>query len=491
MKLNELVTAIGAVTECDADIGRIEYDSRIATADTLFVCLVGASADGHDYAPVAYQSGCRAFLTERVLDLPSDAVQIVTKDTRAALADISAKFYGYPARELRIIGITGTKGKTTTALLVSAILNKSGMNCAYIGSNGVMINGVTHETMNTTPESRDLHRYFRLMADSGVKYAVIEVSSQALAHHRVRGIEFEAAAYTNLSPDHIGAGEHRDFDDYMMSKEKLFSSHGAKHIVYNADDDYAHIMIKNATGECVSYGINADADYKGGGISPYRDETSLGVRFEVSHAGGYTDVSLRSPGKFSVYNGLCAIAICRCLGVTTEDSAAALRTAAVQGRFEIVDGLRGRTFIIDYAHNGLSLTSALGVLKEYNASRLICVFGSVGGRTKGRRAELAHAASNMADLCIITSDNPNYELPSDIISDIVASYDGPAPYITIEDRDEAVRCAVRLSREGDIVLFAGKGHETYQLIYGKKEPFSERDIIMDECDALLRETQNV
>lgn len=491
MKLNELMTAIGAVTDSEAEIGRIEYDSRIATSDTLFVCLVGASADGHDYAPVAYQSGCRAFLTERMLDLPSDAVQIVTENTRAALADISAKFYGYPAGQLKIIGITGTKGKTTTALLVSAILNKNGMNCAYIGSNGVMINGVTHETVNTTPESRDLHRYFRMMVDSGVKYAVIEVSSQDLAHHRVRGIRFEVAAYTNLSPDHIGTGEHPDFEDYMMSKASLFSSYGAGHIVYNADDDHAGTMIKNATGECVSYGIQSEADYRGGGISPYRDETSLGVRFEVAHGGEYTEVSLRSPGGFSAYNGLCAIAICHCLGISPADSAAALRTTAVQGRFEIVDGLRGRTFIIDYAHNGLSLTSALSVLREYNAARLICVFGSVGGRTKGRRAELAHAASNLADFCIITSDNPNYELPSEIIADIVANYDGPAPYLTIEGREEAVRSAVRLSREGDIVLFAGKGHETYQLIYGKKEPFSERDIILDECDAVIRAAQNV
>lgn len=492
MKLDEIIKGFPceAFGDLDREIDEIEYNSARCTAYSLFFCLRGATADGHRYAPDAYSRGCRAFVCDHRLDLPSDATQIICEDTRASLASLSATFYGNPAKKLKIIGITGTKGKTTTSLLVSSILNEAGHPCAYIGSNGVLIKDRHIDTVNTTPESRDLHHYFKLMVDAGIEYAAIEVSSQALAHHRVDGITFAAGVFLNLSEDHIGAGEHPDFEDYRYSKSRLFSEHDPKVTVYNADDAYSEGMIEGARGKRVSVSATGkDADYSASAIKPYRDEYYLGVSFDLRADERTIPVRLCSPGAFSVSNALAAIAVCESLGVPAQTSANVLAHTSVLGRCEIVEGLPGRTFVIDYAHNGVSLTNTLKVLRDYEPTRLICIFGSVGGRTRGRRAELAHASSNLADMSIITSDNPDFESPEGIIAEIVANYDGPAPYRVIPDREAAVREAVRLSEPGDIVLFAGKGHETYQLIHGEHVPFSEREIIRDECSVMLLENK--
>lgn len=261
MKLNDLVRHIDHTGASDAEITAITYDSRKAGPGALFVCLVGAWLDGHTYARSAYDQGCRAFLVEHTLDLPADAAQIVTDDTRAALAVIGADFYGNPARELHIIGITGTKGKTTTALLTAAILTEAGLSCAYIGSNGVNIAGQHEATANTTPESLELHRLFRKMLDAGVHHVVLEVSSQALRHHRVDGVPFEVVAFTNLSEDHIGPGEHPDFEDYKAAKRRLFAEYDARVMVYNADDETSAYMREGFRGQTVSFGIQNPADY--------------------------------------------------------------------------------------------------------------------------------------------------------------------------------------------------------------------------------------
>ena len=421
------------------------------------------------------------FLCERRLELPPDAVQAITPDTRAALAVISADFYGRPADRLHVIGITGTKGKTTTALLIAAILNAAGKNCAYIGSNGVIINGKRTETVNTTPESRDLHHYFNLMTGASVRYAVLEVSSQALAHHRVDGIRFETVVFTNLSEDHIGQGEHPDFADYRSSKRRLFTSHGAKYAVYNADDPAAEFMLEDFAGEKISYGIQCQADYNAFDLSRYRTATTLGVDFYCRKGSRTEHVHLMSPGMFSVYNGLAAMAVCELFQISRDFSARVLQNTPVQGRFEVIPGIPGRTFIIDYAHNGLSLTNALKTLREYEPGRLICVFGSVGGRTKGRRKELAQAASALADYCIITSDNPDFEPPEDIVNDIASYMEADSNYECIIDRRAAIFRAVQMAQDGDILLFAGKGHETYQLVCGNKQPFVEREIVLEAC----------
>lgn len=483
MKLSTLIKNIPHSGEGECDITNIVYDSRRAHEGCLFVCLTGALRDGHEFAPKAYEGGARAFLVERELSLPGDCIQIITPDSRAALAVIAADFYGRPADKLHIIGITGTKGKTTTALLVQEILSEAGLDCAYIGSNGVIINGYQRETANTTPESLVLHSYFDEMVRLGVKYAVLEVSSQALIHNRVDGVPFEVCAFTNLSPDHISPVEHPTFEDYRDAKRRLFTDFDSKYAVYNADDPASAYMLCGYRGQAVSVSLEGDADFSASKPENYRSNTSLGISYVTSHKGGQVETRLMSPGAFSVYNGLCATAICACLGVSPEISAEVLAKTPVQGRFEIVEGTPGVTFVVDYSHNGLSLTKALCTLRDYEPKRLICVFGSVGGRTQCRRRELAEAASKYADYSIITSDNPDFEDPDAIIAEI-ASHMGDAPYECITDRRDAIKRAVNMAREGDIVLFAGKGHESYQLICGKKELFSEREIIEETCGVL-------
>ena len=440
MKLNDLVQHIPHTGASDAEITAITYDSRKAAAGSLFVCLVGAWLDGHTYAASAYKNGCRAFLCEHPLDLPADAAQIITADTRAALAVIGADFYGNPADQLHIIGITGTKGKTTTALLTAAIMTEAGLPCAYIGSNGVDIAGVHENTANTTPESLELHRLFRKMLDANVHHVVLEVSSQALRHNRVDGIPFEVVAFTNLSEDHIGPGEHPDFEDYKNAKHRLFVDYQAREMIYNADDDTSEFMRT-----------------------------------------GFGGHQVLSPGEFSASDALCAIALCGAFGVSPAQAAQTLAHTPVQGRFEVVEGLPGRTFIVDYSHNGLALTSALKTLRAYNPHKLLCVFGSVGGRTQVRRRELAEAAGAFADYSIITSDNPDFEPPEDVIKEIASHMPEGAPYTCITDRRDAIRAAIGMAEDGDIILFAGKGHEDYQLIEGKKVHFVEREIIQEIC----------
>ncbi|MBQ8474146.1 MAG: UDP-N-acetylmuramoyl-L-alanyl-D-glutamate--2,6-diaminopimelate ligase [Clostridia bacterium] len=482
MKINELLSVVPHSGSSEAEVKSVEYDSRRAGEGALFVCLRGAVVDGHDYAVLAYNNGCRQFLVEETVELPADAEQFVVENTRASLAKISAKFYGYPAEQLKLIGITGTKGKTTTALLINAILNAHGKNCAYIGSNGVLINGKRTETANTTPESHVLHHFFRLMVNEGVKYVVLEVSSQALARNRVDGIKFDTVVFTNLGEDHISPVEHPDLEDYKNSKAKLFSdTYGAKYAVYNADDEASEYMMRSFSGEKISFSMEGKADYLGTDKDMYRSATALGVSFSCVYEGEGTLVRLMSPGAFSIYNGLAAIAVCGIYGVDVEACANTLEHTPVQGRFEIVEATPGRTFIIDYSHNGMSLETALKTLREYSPRRLICVFGSVGGRTQGRRRELAEASSKFADYSIITSDNPDFEDPHQIIEEIASHMAEGSLYECEADREEAIIKAVNMAEDGDIVIFAGKGHETYQLYCGKKIPFSERSIICKAC----------
>ncbi len=487
--MSKLLYELVCNTECEIigeknkTIGNIEYDSRKVTPSSLFFCLSGAKVDGHDFAEKAYDMGCRAFVVERELPLPTDATQVKVDSARQTLAKVSAAFYDHPADTLTVIGITGTKGKTTTSLLIEGIMLHSGIKCAYIGSNGINIGDKHYDTVNTTPESRELHKYFRLMLDKGFTHVVMEVSSQALDRFRVEGIVFDTVIYTNLSPDHISPVEHATFEDYREAKHKLFTKYGAKHMIYNSDDANSAYMCDGVSDdvEMISFSLDKGSDFSAENIRPYRDKTSLGIDFDVLHNGIKTGIRLRTPGLFSVYNALAAIAVCSVYGVSARTSSEALRTVSLRGRSEIVDAIDGITFIIDYAHNELSLTDELTVLRSYSPNNLICVFGSVGGRTFGRRRELAEVASRLADFSIITSDNPDNEDPNNIIEEILSHFDKTKPYVAIADREAAVRFAVNMAKDGDIVLFAGKGHEDYQLINGIKVPFSERDIILDEA----------
>ncbi len=457
-------------------------DSRKACSESMFVCITGSLADGHDYAKAAYAGGCRIFVTEHRMNLPDDAFMVITSDTRVALAKLSAHFFGYPANEMRIIGITGTKGKTTSSLLIYNVLNESGIDTGYIGSNGVYYLDKYFSTVNTTPESYDLHEHMRGMLDAGVKTLVMEVSSQALKLARVAGIRFDICVFTNLSPDHIGEFEHPDFEDYKNCKRSLFTDYGAEYVVYNGDDEYASDVVGAARCDKASISVHSGADFSADNITYFRSPGNIGVSFECSHEDKTFPVALSFPGEFSVYNALTAIAVCMRLGLGAGVITKTMRHIRIKGRFETHELPNGATVVIDYAHNGVSLKAALTALRIYDPTRLVCLFGAIGGRTKMRRAELGLVASRDADFCILTSDNPDNESPNAIIGEIASYFTvGTCPYVAIADRKKAIEYALSHSSKGDIILLAGKGHESYQIIKGVREKFSEAEIVEQYC----------
>lgn len=483
IEYSEVVNASGQILAV-LDCNDLSCDSRKAHYGSIFVCISGALSDGHEYAAMAYNKMCRVFVAERMPDgLGEDAVVIITPDTRLALAQLAAEFYSQPSKKMNIIGITGTKGKTTSSLLIYNLLNAAGIATGYIGSNGIFFGDYRFNTVNTTPESLDLQYYMSRMLEAGVDTLVMEVSSQALKQKRVKGIEFDITVFTNLYPDHIGDFEHPDFDDYKNCKRSLFTDYNTKFIVYNADDAHSQDMIKGIDCEMAGIGIECgEASYKASRIAFFRSPGNIGVSFDCWNDSKKYPISLSFPGEFSVYNAMTAIAICRKLGLSFESITRAMQKVRINGRFETIELPNGATAVIDYAHNGVSLQAALSALRIYNPNKLICLFGSVGGRTKMRRAELGLVASRNADFCIITSDNPDNEPPATIIAEIASYFTaGSCPYVAITDRKKAIYYALDNSEPGDIILLAGKGHETYQLICGTRTPFSEAEIIKDYC----------
>lgn len=460
----------------DCEITRVICDSRKAEAGVLFVCITGFASDGHAYAKRAYELGCRAFVVEKDVELPSDAIVIKQDNTRIALAKLSAAYYDFPAEKLKVVGITGTKGKTTTALMLESIANQNGISAGYIGSNGIDFAGNHFETGNTTPESIDLHFYLAEMVKCNVKIVFVEVSSQALYLDRVYGIQFFVTAFTNLAPDHIGGIEHPTFEHYRDSKKKLFCDYTSEYSVYNAEDKASDHMLTGCRSLLCSFGIDK-GDFHASEIQPFMENGVLGVSFTAHALSAKRTVNLPMPGNFSVANAMCAIAVAHRLDIPLEDCAKALDNTYATGRFEVVKTSLPAVFVIDYAHNGFSLTSALETLKSYSPNRLWCVVGSVGGRTKGRRAELGEAASRLADIVVLTSDNPDFEDPVDICNEMKAAFVRDVPCEIIAEREKAIKYVMQHVEKGDIVLLAGKGHEQYQFVRGGKEPFSERRIV--------------
>lgn len=478
----------------DAPISMLRCDSRLATGGTVFFCLVGKTSDGHLYAPSAYRNGCRVFVVDHPLELPADALQFQVADTRRALADCAAEFYGHPERQMRLIGLTGTKGKTTTALLIRSLLEDAGIPAGYIGTNGVDYKDFHHQTVNSTPESVDIYRYLRYMLDEGVTVCVLEVSSQALWMERTRGLIFDTVLFTNLSRDHIGGVEHPTFEHYRDSKRLLFTDYPACAMVVNRDDDHAAYMAEGVTAPVLDFGLDSVEGrdkplWSASDVRPLRQGERIGVGFSVCRRGKSLGDGwfLPLPGRFNVQNALAALTVvCERFGVEPLRAREALERAVVAGRFETVTSpaLPDVTFVIDYAHNGVSLASILDALHAYRPRRLICLFGSVGGRTVERRRDLAMAAGVRCDLCILTSDNPACEPPEQIIHEIDASFPiGSCPRVLITDRGDAIRWAVENAQAGDIILLAGKGHEDYQLVGVKRVPFSEGEILREALEA--------
>ncbi len=476
--------AEAADSDLDVEISAVINDNRKITEGCLFLCIEGANFDGHSAAKEASEKGAAAIVVQKDVELPEGSKTVVVKvdSTRYAMAFISAAWFEHPARSLKTIGITGTKGKTTTTYLIKSMLENAGHKCGLIGTIEVIIGDEHIHAENTTPESYDLQNYMRRMVDAGCDCVVMEVSSQGLMLHRSQGFIYDIGVFTNIEPDHIGPNEHKDFEDYMHSKGLLFKQ--CKVGIANADDPRMEDVLEGHTCELTTYGFSEDADLRAINLAYIHKPGELGVLFDTC---GCAEIhaEVPTPGRFSVYNALCAIDVARILGADTKEITEALKKARVKGRIEMVKVSDDFTLMIDYAHNAMALKSLLSTIRDYHPNRLISVFGCGGNRSKLRRFEMGEVSGKLADLTIITSDNPRFEEPMDIIRDIetgMKKTDGE--YIMIEDRKEAIRYAIEHGEHGDIIVLAGKGHEDYQEIKGVKYPMDERVLIKEILDEI-------
>ena len=488
MKLSELLakSEYEVVSgSLDMEISDIIYDSRKIVKDCVFVCMVGANFDGHDFIEKAVEQGAAAVVVNRDVEITGITV-IKVYDTRKALGLMSGEYFGRPADHLKTIGITGTKGKTTTAFMIKAILEKANIKTGIIGTIGIIIGDEITKTSNTTPESYELHKAMKKMIDKGCKCAVMEVSSQALKLYRTYGINFDYGMFTNLSHDHIGGVEHATMEEYIECKSRLFSQ--CKVGIVNADDKVTPVIIQNNTCEKIeTFGFCNSAELKAKNEHLISDFGYIGVHFETE---GAMDMSLNVdiPGKFNVYNALCAIAVCRHFGVSEKDIYDGLNEVKVKGRVETVKVNGNYTLLIDYAHNAMSMENVLETLREYKPNRLITLFGAGGNRSKDRRYEMGEISGKMSDLSVITEDNSRNEDVMDIIADIekgLAKTDGK--YIVIPDRTDAIRYCIENAQDGDIIVLAGKGHEDYQEKNGIRIHYDEREVVRD----IIGGTKNV
>lgn len=463
--------------QMDKEITTLTSDSRKVESGSVFVCISGAVRDGHDFAGDVAEKGASVLIVEKPVDVPEQVTVLKVSDSRYALASLSAAYFGHPAKELTTIGITGTKGKTTATYMVRSILEESGIKTGLIGTIESIIGDEVIPSVNTTPESFVVQQYFRKMVDAGCKCVVMEVSSQALMLHRVGGFVFDYGIFTNLEPDHIGPNEHKDMADYIHCKSLLFKQ--CKHGIFNGDANHLEEILQGHTCEVETYGFGDDVDIKASDVKLFDKGGTLGVSYHMSGLMDM-DVEIDIPGTFSVYNSLTAIAICRHFGVQKEVILDSLSKVRVKGRVEILPVSSKFTLMIDYAHNAMSLESLLTTLKEYEPKRLVCLFGCGGNRSRDRRFEMGEISSKLADLTIVTSDNPRNEKPEDIIADIVTGVEkADGEYVTIPARPDAIRYAIENAKEGDVIVLAGKGHEDYQEICGVKHHMDERELVAD------------
>ena len=465
----------------DAEVSTLVYDSRKVEEGSVFVCISGTIRDAHDFIPDVVAKGAKAVIVEKEVEVPDGVTVIKTENNRYALACMSAAYFGHPAKKLKTIGITGTKGKTTTTYMIKSILESSGIKTGLIGTIEIIIGDKCIPAKNTTPESYDLQAYFKEMVDAGMEAVVMEVSSQGLMLHRVAGFTFDYGVFTNLEPDHIGENEHKDFEDYMYCKSLLFRQ--CKVGILNADSEHVESMLKNHTCVVETFGFAEHATLRAEDMKLIQEPGLIGVQY---HIGGAMDmnVDINVPGRFSVYNSLTAVAICRHFGVSEEVVKEALRHVNVKGRIEIIPVSPRFTLMIDYAHNAMALESLLTTLKEYEPKRLVCLFGCGGNRAKSRRYEMGEVSSKLADLTIVTSDNPRFEEPADIIADIIEGVKkADGAYVMVEDRKDAIEYAIKNAKDGDVIVLAGKGHEDYQEIKGVKYHMDERELIAEILEA--------
>lgn len=466
------------------DVNELVYNTKNVTKDCMFVCIRGASFDSHQAAGEAAENGAAVIVAEGPVEVPDGITVVKVADTRYALAKISAAYFGYQAEKLRIIGITGTKGKTTATYMIRSILEHAGISTGLIGTIETIIGERSIPACNTTPESYTIQEDFARMLEAGCKAVVMEVSSQGLKLHRTAGIPFELGIFTNLAQDHIGPNEHDSFADYLECKSRLFRQ--CRVGIANADDEHWREVFQGHTCGIETYGFSGEADLQASDMELLSGPGYLGV---ACHVSGLTDMDaeIDMPGKFTVYNALAAIAACRHFGVSQEDMKEALKKAKSKGRIEKVHVSDEFTLLIDYAHNAMSLESLLATLKEYQPARLVCLFGCGGNRSRLRRFEMGEVSGRLADLTVITSDNPRFEDPQAIIDDIRTGMEKTqGNYVEIPDRKEAIRYVIAHGQPGDVIVLAGKGHEDYQEIRGVKYSMDERVLIREVLEELGR-----
>ncbi len=497
MLLKELATGLDYTLvqgKLSVDIKDIYYDSRKVVTGGLFVCIVGTVRDSHDFAAEVVRKGAVALVIQH--DLPAgvlaampDVTVLQFSNTRYAMAMLSAALFDHPARAMTMIGVTGTKGKTTTTHMIRAVLTAAGHKVGMVGTNGVYWPGHHHDLNNTTPESYELQKILREMADRSCDACVMEVSSQGLMMDRVAGIHYKVGVFTNLYPDHIGPGEHASFEEYRAWKGELFKRCDVG--VVNADDENTRPLLLGHTCRLVTYGMadtSPAADYRAArAYRLLRTKTMLGVAFALTEPDGRgMEVEVGMPGLFSIYNALATIGMARALNIGADAIREGLRTAVVKGRVELVPISEKFTILIDYAHNEAAAESLLETLRAYRPNRLVVLFGCGGNRSVLRRYGMGEVCSKMADFCILTEDNNRYEKVEDILADIkkgIAKGRPDVPFVEIPDRLDALHYAIDNAQAGDLIAVIGKGHETYRDRMGVKTPFLERELIEEYAAA--------
>lgn len=481
MFLRDLLMPLLPVTitgDDSMEITGLTADSRQVQPGCLFVCLTGYTVDGHSFAAQAVQQGAVAVLSERDLDVPATVVKV--PDTRRAMAMLADRFYGSPTRELKLIGVTGTNGKTTTTHLIDKILRDRQRVTGLIGTIHMRIGDVTEDVKNTTPDALDLQKSFRRMRDVNTEYAIIEVSSHALEMGRVRGCDVHTAVFTNLTQDHLDY--HKTMENYRYAKSLLFSQLGnsydpdrLKTAVLNADDDASKLYATVTPARVITYGIDQEADVRATDF----EITSKGTSFTAQTFAGSVRMNLKLMGKFNVYNALAATAVALAENVPLEAIKNSLESVpGVNGRFEAVDAGQPFAVLVDYSHTPDSLENALATVKEFAKQRIFCIVGCGGDRDRTKRPIMARIATKYADHSVLTSDNPRSEDPQAIIDDMLAGLDEVEQerYTAVVDRREAIHFAVSKAQPGDVILIAGKGHETYQIIKDQVLPFDDREV---------------
>ena len=473
------IEGLKAKGDLEADIKGVAHDSRKVKSGYMFVAVKGFETDGHKYIKQAIENGAKVLVIEDVSaikksDITSDITLVVAPNTREALAKIACNFYNNPSKKFNLIGITGTKGKTTTTFMIKKALEAYGQKVGLIGTIANYIGDKNlGESSRTTPESLELQELFAKMVEEKVNTVVMEVSSQSLKLHRVDGCDFNIGVFTNFSEDHISEKEHPDMEDYFNSKLKLFEMCQKGYI--NADDFKVSKVKKLATNcDIKTYGIDNTADLVAKDITV----TNASVDFKVKIGQRNERIKVGIPGRFSVYNTLAALSVLQNFAGDVEKLKEALLNVRVPGRSELVENKKELCIMIDYAHSPESLQNILQAVKSYTRGRVISVFGCGGDRDSAKRPKMGEISGNIADFTVITSDNPRTEKPEAIVKEIEAgTKKTKGKYITIVDRIEAIKYAINMANKNDIIVLAGKGHETYQEINGEKHPFDEREII--------------